>query len=502
MASVTVLLLVIVILFIIKLLWANRLHWDYRIYQCVKNIPGPPCIPLVGCSIPFIGTREHLWNKFRETAAKYPEIYRLWGINRCVIIFLEPDDIELILSTSTKNLVKCEPYDFVRDWLGDGLLLSSGSKWKSRRRILTPAFHFNILNEFVDVFEENSEKTANFIKNNCNKVLNAGELAVEHTMYSLCETTMGISVNMEDPNIKQYKSALHEFGGIVYDRITKPWQYPGLLFYFSQAKRNSDRLIKEMHKFTLNVIHERLLNWSTEGKQPLFSASGKKIFPMMDLLIGEMKQGGDIDFEGIREEVDTFMFEGHDTTSTALTFLLMLLANNPDAQNRIYEEQLSIFNDSKRKATYDDLQNMDYLERCIKEALRLYPPVPLIGRTLDEDIVLKKNFTIPTGVYMGIMIYDLHRNPKYWPDPHKFDPDRFLPDNCANRHPFAYIPFSAGSRNCIGQRFAMLEMKSFASKIIREFILEPIDTPDTITLAANLIIRTKKPVEVKFRRRF
>ncbi|XP_044730922.1 cytochrome P450 4C1-like isoform X2 [Chrysoperla carnea] len=407
----------------------------------------------------------------------------------------------MVLS-STKHLEKNEVYNIARPWLGDGLLLSCGNKWKSRRKILTPAFHFNILKDFVNIFEENSEKSANFIKNNCNKDLNSLDLAVEHTLCSLCETTMGISVNIEDPYIKQYKEALDKFGFFAFYRLSRPWFYSELTFHFTSEKREQDSLITAMHKFTLNVINKRLSNWSDKGSQPFHSASGKRIQPMLDILIDEMKRGGDIDFEGIREEVDTFMFEGHDTTSTGLNFLLMLLANHQDVQNRIYEEQLTIFNDSKRKATYDDLQNMEYLERCIKESLRLYPPVPMIGRLIEEDIVLKKNYVIPAGIYVGIMLYDLHRNPKFWKNPNKFDPDRFSPDNCVNRHPFAYIPFSAGPRNCIGQRFAMLEMKSFTSKLIREFILEPVDTPDSIILRADMVLRTSKPIEVRFRKRF
>uniref|UniRef100_UPI003B82F6C1 cytochrome P450 4C1-like n=1 Tax=Chrysoperla carnea TaxID=189513 RepID=UPI003B82F6C1 len=499
-SNVTIFFVIILILFIIKYLWSHRLHWNLRIIKHVKHFPGPPCIPVLGCTIPLLGPLDHIWNEFRKMAKTYPEMYRLWGGNRCGIFLLEPDDSEILL-LSTRNLAKSEGYQYMHDWLGNGLLLSSGSKWKVRRKILTSAFHFNILNEFVNVFEDNSEKSANYIKNNCNKDLDANEIAVDHTMHSLCETTMGISVNMEDPDIKQYKDALHNFGSVFFSRLMRPWLTADFIYNLSEIKRNQDRLIKAMHKFTLSVIEGRLLNWSLEGKQPLYSASGKQILPMMDLLIGEMKRGGGIDYEGIREEVDTFMFEGHDTTSAGLTFLLMLLANHPEIQNRIYEEQLKIFNDSKRKATYDDLQNMEYLERCIKESLRLYPPVPIIGRTLDEDIVLKNKLVMPSGIFANIMIYDLHRNPKFWPNPNKFDPDRFLPENCKNRHPFAFIPFSAGSRNCIGQRFAMLEMKSFTSKIIREFILEPVDTPDTIIMIVDLVLRTKKPVKVKFRRR-
>lgn len=96
------------------------------------------------------------------------------------------------------------------------------------------------------------------------------------------------------------------------------------------------------------------------------------------------------------------------------------------------------------------MNGLKYMECVIKEGLRLYPSVPFIARTLEDDIHTKEGYIFPRGSNTFIHIFDLHRNPKHWPEPEKFDPDRFLPENCVNRHPFAYVPFSAGPRNCVG----------------------------------------------------
>lgn len=111
-----------------------------------------------------------------------------------------------------------------------------------------------------------------------------------------------------------------------------------------------------------------------------------------------------------------------------------------------------MFGDSDRQPTYADLQNLPFLEMCIKESLRLYPSVSLITRNVSSDMVTASGYLIPKGTLMALHIYDLHRDARVFPDPEKFDPYRFLPENCVNRHPFAYLPFSGGPRNCIGMQ--------------------------------------------------
>lgn len=199
----------------------------------------------------------------------------------------------------------------------------------------------------------------------------------------------------------------------------------------------------------------------------------------------------------------------------SLCFSLMLFAIHKDVQNQIVEEINEIFPDPDEEPTIAKLNELKYLERCIKESLRLYPSVSFISRVSDEDIVTTTNIFVPKDSIVNIHIFDLHRDPEVFPDPERFDPDRFLPENTVNRHPFAYIPFSAGPRNCIGkniffykylvdnlfvltgQKFAMLEMKTVLCAILRKYIVEPISTPNTIRLCTEMVMRSKNGIHVK-----
>nr|CAD7409336.1 unnamed protein product [Timema poppensis] len=139
---------------------------------------------------------------------------------------------------------------------------------------------------------------------------------------------------------------------------------------------------------------------------------------------------------------------------------------------------------------------MKYLEQVIKESLRLYPSVPFYGRYLEDDIIIK-NYTIPAGTDVNVVPTHIHRNPRIYPDPEVFNPDRFSKESSQERHPFAYLPFSAGPRNCIGQRFALLEGKNILSTVLRNLRIESLDKPEDIAVLGELILRPKHELRVK-----
>ncbi|KAJ4451981.1 Cytochrome P450 4C1 [Periplaneta americana] len=288
---------------------------------------------------------------------------------------------------------------------------------------------------------------------------------------------------------------------LVRDRMERPWLHPDFLHQLSSNGRKQKKCLKILHGFTNKVIQERKLKVkSQQGQQSQereedevlvsnYFPGKKKRMAFLDLLLEVSEGGTKLTDEEIREEVDTFMFEGHDTTAAGICFTLYLLGLHPEIQDRVYEELESIFQDSDRSPTMKDLNDMKYLECVIKESLRLYPSVPEIGRELTKEIEIG-GYTLPAGAVVLVFLYLIHRNPEHFPNPEKFDPDNFLPERIARRHPYAYMPFSAGPRNCIGQKFAILEEKAVVSSILRNYKVTSLDKREDLKIVTELILRS------------
>uniref|UniRef100_A0A6P7GKR7 Cytochrome P450 4C1-like n=1 Tax=Diabrotica virgifera virgifera TaxID=50390 RepID=A0A6P7GKR7_DIAVI len=391
-----------------------------------------------------------------------------------------PDDefvaVQLILGHSENN-DKSFIYNFLNNWLGTGLLTSNGSKWHTRRKMLTPAFHFNILQKYLEVFNKETEILLDELDKDAGKeYINVLKPITDFTLFSIGESALGVS--LREKNCDEYKKAVHEHGKIAAYRITKPILYLDFIFNMLPKGRTLQKYVKTLHDLSTNVIREREQSklMDAEGN---FSYSKRKRLALLDLMLEARAAGEDIDEEGIREEVDTFMFEGHDTTSVALCYILLTLANEQEHQAKIYEEILSVLG-TTQYPTQQQLGELRFMERFVKECLRLYPSVPFISRVTGKTLHTHSGYTIPKNSTVLIFIYDLHHNAAVWEDPERFDPDRFLPENIAKRHPFAYLPFSAGGRNCIGQKFAMLEIKAVLCGILRKFKLEAVDKREDI----------------------
>ncbi|KAG5894242.1 hypothetical protein JTB14_007869 [Gonioctena quinquepunctata] len=201
-------------------------------------------------------------------------------------------------------------------------------------------------------------------------------------------------------------------------------------------------------------------------------------------------ENSDFTEEEIVEEVQIFLTAGSETSATVLNCILVMLGMHPEIQQRVFDEIVETLGPD-RTVLPSDLPNLKYMERVIKETMRIWPAAAIFLRTVGEDIDIGEA-VIPAGTTALFGTIHIHRNPEYWPDPLKFDPDRFLPENVAQRHPCAYVPFSYGSRNCIGGRYAMMVMKTILTTVLRRYkIFTAYRTVEEIEVKLHLLMKLK-----------
>lgn len=467
---------------IVLLVYNLYKYWTVEKY--IEKIEGPSRIPIFGNAIQLgWSPRDYLQSILNLTQQHNWRVFRLWLGPQPYVVVTDPDDVETILS-STTLLQKTDVYSFLGPWLREGLLTSYGSKWHKRRKMITPAFHFKILIDFLEVMNDCSTKFIGILQNKAK----TGEIfdfqnAVQYcTMDVICETAMGIKINAMDNPDADIPIAFHDMCVTVQNRIFSAFKRSEFLFKFTQDYRKQQKALNILNSFTWEVIGKRFekVKAEMEKKEEIAEENeinlGRKKQAFLDTLMTSTIDGSHLTTPEIAEEVSTFIFEGHDTTTSGISFATYVLSRLPKIQQKVFDEQKVIFgNDKDRYPTYQEIQDMKYLELVIKETERLFPSVPLIGRITENEIKIAGKVVPPnTGVVVNIL--GMGYNEKYFPDAHIVDPERFDKDNREGAHPYDYVPFSAGPRNCIGQKFAMLEMKSVLSKIVRNFeILPPVE---------------------------
>ncbi|KAH8304710.1 hypothetical protein KR044_005888 [Drosophila immigrans] len=507
----------------------------------IHYLRGPPALPFLGSVHLYRGLNserecEHNKTTFNsylmfvagvmdyavDNCRKYGNTFRVWILNQLTIFSTDPSDVEVILS-SPQHITKNNLYNLMLPWLGTGLLLSTGRKWYSRRKIITPTFHFKILEQFVDIFDQNSNILVEQLQQHADgkTALNIFPIICLTALDIIAETAMGTKVHAQMSPELPYVRAVFEMSNIITVRFIKPWQRIDWMFRLVEPRlaAKQDMLIQTMHKFTKTVIQQRretLVNDQQQrqaGNDESDVLGQKRRMALLDVLLQATINGEPLSNEDIREEVDTFMFEGHDTTTSGISFCLYEISRHAAVQQRLMHEIDAVLGQDKQQAaTLRDLNELKFMECVIKESLRLHPPVPFIGRHFKDDVNIRGNL-IPAGTNYTVGLYALLRDEREFEAPHDFRPERFVVHDDATTvgggagtttsqqqpNPYAFVPFSAGPRNCIGQKYAILEMKSVISKLLQHFELLPLGPEPRPML--SLVLRSANGIHLGLRRR-
>ncbi|XP_053486697.1 cytochrome P450 4V2 [Ictalurus furcatus] len=469
----------------------------------MKPIPGMEhAFPFIGNALQFKANAGEFFNQIVEgtNENRHRPLVKVWVGPIPFLVLFHAETIEAVLGNS-KHLDKSYPYRFLHPWLGTGLLTSTGDKWRSRRKMLTPTFHFSILTDFLEVMNEQSDiLTQKMLKHVGGEPFNCFSYITLCALDIICETAMGKSIYAQSNADSEYVQTVYKMSDIITRRQRAPWWWPDWIYnVLGEGKEHAKRL-KILHSFTAGVIKERAEH-ASEGSDNDSDRGSRKRRAFLDMLLKAKDDAGAVlSHEDIQEEVDTFMFEGHDTTAASMNWALHLIGSHPEVQKKVQAELQEVFGSSQRHVGVEDLKRLRYLECVIKESLRIFPAVPLFARSICEDCTIN-GFKVPEGVNAVIIPYALHRDPRFFPEPEEFRPERFLPENSTGRHPYAYIPFSAGARNCIGQRFAMMEEKVVLATVLRHFEVQACQSREELRPLGELILRPEKGIWIRLDKR-
>ncbi|XP_026140542.1 cytochrome P450 4T8 [Carassius auratus] len=477
---------------VVKLLAMRR-----RGMRTMESFPGPPADWLLG-HVKEFHQDGHDLEKIMKWSGQYPFAFPLWfGPSLSILNIHHPSYVKTILTTTEPK--DDYAYKFFIPWLGDGLLVSTGQKWFRHRRLLTPGFHYDVLKPYVKLVSDSTKvmlgKWEIYGKSGESFELFKHVSLMTLDSITKCAFSCNSNCQTERKN-NPYIQAVYDLCHLVNLRFRVFPYHSKTIFHLSPHGYKFRKAARIAHDHTAYVIRTRKEVLKIEKEQGIFKRNRNLDF--LDILLSardEHQQG--LSDEDIRAEVDTFMFEGHDTTASGISWLFYNLACNPEHQEKCREEILQVL-DGKDTVDWEDLNKIPYTTMCIKESLRLCPPVPGISRKLTKPMTFFDGRTVPEGCIIGVSIYGIHRNASVWENPNVFDPLRFLPENVAERSPHAFVPFSAGPRNCIGQNFAMNEMKVAVALTLKKYrlIKDPQHIPKMIP---QVVLRSINGIHIKIK---
>lgn len=409
----------------------------------------------------------------RQICDRYGDLVNFEIGRRNITIVRDPEYIEQILVKKRKNFTKDTPaYQNLKLLLGEGLLTSEGDFWAKQRRIAQPGFHREKIASFAQIMTGVAEE----IVTDWQLLARQNPIDVAAEMQKAALKIMGLALLSID--LGDETQTVSQALPIVLKYIAEqtqpvhflpPWLPTGEKRDFQQALAEFDRVVYD--------IIARRRQQENMGRDLL-----GMFLEMYDEETGERMSD-----RQIRDEVMTMFLAGHETTASSLSWTFYLLARHPQIEADLREELQRVLGAHSPSLT--DLPKLQLLDRVIKESMRLYPPIPFIGRKVEVDEVLG-DYYFPADMQVIVSPYVTHRNPKFWEKRDRFDPDRFLPDRFEALPKLAYFPFSDGSRRCIGDQFAMMEIKLMLATILQRFKLS-LAPEQQVEMDVNLTLRPK-----------
>lgn len=437
--------------------------------------PGPDGWPVIGKTRAFASDRLGFVTRM---ARVFGDVVRIPIAGRTDFYALyHPDHIRHVLVENNRNYHKGEFFQRQLGFLGTGVLNADGEAWRRQRHLVEPAFHPERIEAYADPMVAFTERLIESYDDG--EVRNVHGDMMRLTLAIVAKALFDVDIREAEADIER---ALEAVMAHTRRRTSRLVDFPD--WVPTPGNREYHRAAADLEAVVDDIIDRR------RGADD----AGDVVSMLIDT---EGEAGERLTDEQIRNEVMTLLLAGHETTAQALTYTLYLLAHHPGREERLLEELEAVL--AGAPPTVEDVADLVYTERVVTESMRLYPPVWSIVREPIEDDRIG-GYRIPAGETVAIYQWVTHRDSRFYDEPQRFHPDRWTDAFRQNLHPFAYIPFSAGPRRCLGDRFAKQEAVLVLATLLQAVGFEALSGED-LDLAPSITLRPADGVDLRVRTR-
>lgn len=399
--------------------------------------------------------------------ARYGDLYHVpGGDGPGLFVVRHPDHLRDVLVTHAAKYTKTHTaFRQMARVLGDGLLTSDGDAWRRQRRMVQPAFARARLDGYAAAMTDEARRALDGWRDG--ETRDVSRDMMELTLRVVSRTLFGHDASGD---VERVAAAMRSFQeDVVRPDLLPPWAP-------SPWRRRLERAVATLDAIIHGMVERRRRGGAPEGAADLLQ--------MLVTAVDEEGDGSGLTLRETRDQLVTLFLAGHETTSHALTWTLYLLSQNPVAERALHAELDAVL--GGRAPTAADLDALPYTEQVLKESMRLYPPAYMVARQAAEDTEIG-GWRVPRGSEVVLWIYMTHRDPRWYPDHASFRPERFAPGEEERLPRFAWLPFGAGPRACVGKSFAMMEARLLLASVAQRYRLEltpghPVDVLPRVTL--------------------